>query len=122
MSVDECNFKPYDKVLVKNKSGNWRADFFSHVVNGHQAMTVSNLIVNFDKIISFKDNELLLGTPKDVSFSFKFGDKVMVRDNDEDAWIAAIFNRYSQKRMYPFNVYVENCKDHSYRYCKHADW
>lgn len=62
---DISNFKPFDKVLVRdNDRGKWRASIFSyHIIKGRQTRYPFCCIGNsFSQCIPFDGNEHLLGT------------------------------------------------------------
>ena len=61
---DIANFKPFDKVLVRdNDRGKWRPSIFSYHIKGRQTCYPFCCIGNsFSQCIPFEGNEHLLGT------------------------------------------------------------
>lgn len=57
-----CNFKPFDKVLVRYDDQHvWQIDFFSHYVRGVEC-PYKCLTRDFNRCIPYDGNERLLGT------------------------------------------------------------
>lgn len=57
-----CNFKPFDKVLVRYDDQHvWQIDFFSHYVRGVEC-PYKCLTRDFNQCIPYEGNEHLLGT------------------------------------------------------------
>lgn len=58
-------FKPFDKVLVRDGNNRWKIDFYSHFdneCNGHHTMCYSLYKVPHNEILPYEGNEHLLGT------------------------------------------------------------
>ena len=61
----ECEFKPFDKVLVRDYYGSkWRANFFSHMT-GEESLPFSCGGFEWRYCIPYEGNEHLLGTSND---------------------------------------------------------
>ena len=120
-------FKPFDKVLVRQfPSHHWIADIFSHICkkNDECYMCIGGA---WNECISYKGNEHLIGTTSNPSLQkeFKFGDKVVVRNNEEGEWERATFVRLHDYRdsSFPFLVIIEGKNDTEYcSFCHHANW
>jgi hypothetical protein len=59
---DEPQFKPFDKVLVRdNNEGNWQCDFFSHIQDDEEFIyvTIGDM---WKQCIPYEGNEHLVGT------------------------------------------------------------
>ena len=60
---DTPNFKPYDKVLVRDKIfENWRCDFFSHYEKEKKYLPYRCVGNNYTYCIPYEGNEHLVGT------------------------------------------------------------
>lgn len=61
---DEPQFKPFDKVLVRDENDQlWRANIFSHVLDG-SSFPYACAISTFRQCIPYEGNEDLVGTTK----------------------------------------------------------
>lgn len=116
-----CNFKPFDKVLVRYDDQHvWQIDFFSHYVRGVEC-PYKCLTRDFNQCIPYEGNEHLLGTTDaPVSFCssketeevndnygyeanlFKEGDVVLVRGDKFCKWRVDEFVEYKEGNKYPF--------------------
>ena len=65
----ECPFKPFDKVLVRNnKAQEWKADFFSHIIQGH----IKCIEFFYNQCIPYnKETQHLVGTNQDCPDKYK---------------------------------------------------
>lgn len=57
---EECELKPFDKVLVRNNNAFWSADIFGEYIPNKGYMCTSKFI--WEDCIPYKGNEKLLGT------------------------------------------------------------
>ena len=65
MDLKECQFKPFEKVLVRDSyEDEWRASFFSNIREGYSKYVTTGLVWKF--CIPYKGNEHLLGTTNNV--------------------------------------------------------
>lgn len=63
-SDNELQFKPFDKVLVRDENYQaWRANIFSHVLDG-SSFPYACATTNFRQCIPYEGNEELVGTTK----------------------------------------------------------
>lgn len=68
MENNHKQFKPFDKVLVKDSNGKWKIDLYSHFENesnGHHTLSYSIYRVLNKEIIPYEGNEYLVGTYND---------------------------------------------------------
>ena len=65
MDLKECQFKPFEKVLVRDSyEDEWRASFFSNIREGYSKYVTTGLVWKF--CIPYEGNEHLLGTTNNV--------------------------------------------------------
>ena len=65
MDLKEHQFKPFEKVLVRDSyEDKWRASFFSHIREGYAKYVTTDLVWKF--CIPYEGNEHLLGTTNNV--------------------------------------------------------
>ena len=65
MDLKEHQFKPFEKVLVRDSyEDEWRASFFSHIREGYAKYVTTGLVWKF--CIPYEGNEHLLGTTNNV--------------------------------------------------------
>lgn len=57
---EECELKPFDKVLVRNNNAFWSADIFGEYIPNKGYMCTSKFI--WDECVPYEGNEKLLGT------------------------------------------------------------
>lgn len=123
----ECQFKPFDRVLVRDcDDGVWNAGEYSHF-DGENHMVMGQ---GWSQCIPYEGNEHLVGTDKNPEEleTFAFGDHVVVRDWDNQIWEPAVF-----LRMTSFSSPQEDGQKQGYRcitpkdpgvwkQCRKADW
>lgn len=64
---NNCNFKPFDKVLVRYDNQHvWQIDFFSHYVRGVEC-PYKCLTRDFNQCIPYNGNEHLIDTTNEPS-------------------------------------------------------
>ena len=69
MDLKEYQFKPFEKVLVRDSyEDEWRASFFSHIRKGLSRYVTTGLVWKF--CIPYEGNENLLGTTNNVGTKY----------------------------------------------------
>lgn len=82
-------FKPYDKILVRDGKGIWQIDFYSHWSDEcEQHVTLAygdGLKIDDKDILPFKGNEYLVGTndEPEEEIELKVGEWIVLFDKDE---------------------------------------
>lgn len=131
-----CNFKPFDKVLVRYDDQHvWQIDFFSHYVRGVEC-PYKCLTRDFNQCIPYNGNEHLIDTTNEPSLPthsqtqtkenkmeedcdnygypveyFKRNDVVLCRDGEDGVWEINSFVAKGDLR-YPFQ-----CEFCGWKYC-----
>lgn len=129
------NFKPFDKVLVRDKNKDvWRADFFEKCENSTSGVFYQGMTTFWRQCIPYEGNEHLLGTtdspqeecPKEevekqdevnnnygypVEY-FKQKDLVLCRDGEGKHWDIDVFLYNVDSASYPFR-----CNNNVWREC-----
>lgn len=61
--LPECDFKPFDKVLVRNSDNDiWRPAFFSRVIYGDKPYTTIGNVGKYTMCVAYEGNEELVFT------------------------------------------------------------
>lgn len=133
---NNCNFKPFDKVLVRYDDQHvWQIDFFSHYVRGVEC-PYKCLTRDFNQCIPYNGNEHLIDTTSEPSLPtqsqtqtkenkmeedcdnygypveyFKKNDVVLCRDAEDGVWEINSFVAKGDLR-YPFQ-----CEFCGWKYC-----
>lgn len=133
---NNCNFKPFDKVLVRyDNQHEWQIDFFSHYVHGVEC-PYKCLTRDFNQCIPYNGNEHLIDTTNEPSLPtqsqtqikenkmeedcdnygypveyFKKNDVVLCRDAEDGVWEINSFVAKGDLR-YPFQ-----CEFCGWKYC-----
>ena len=83
-------FKPFDKVLVRNSFGNWYPNLYSHY-NCFSHKTITDHYYKDKDIIPYEGNEHLLGTNKEPEerITLKKGERIICSDS-----ISKLLNGY----------------------------
>jgi hypothetical protein len=142
-----CNFKPFDKVLVRYDDQHvWQIDFFSHYVRGVEC-PYKCLTRDFNQCIPYNGNEHLIDTTNEPSLPtqsqtqtkenkmeedcdnygypveyFKRNDVVLCRDAEDEEWTykhvaERIFNRLTEM---PWNEALDTIQVAERVFCKLA--
>lgn len=78
----------------------------------YTALTTTDALTKYHKLVlTDYEQELLNAKGQDVC-PFKKGDRVLVRDEDEDAWVFETFDSYEGGNKYPYD-----CEFDCYRQC-----
>lgn len=79
---------------------------------GYTALTTTDALTKYYKLVlTDYEQELLNAKGQDVC-PFRKGDRVLVRDEDEDAWIFETFDSYEGGNEYPYD-----CKEDVHKQC-----
>lgn len=98
-------FKPFDKVLVRNSFGSWYPDLYSHY-NGSSHKTITDHYCNDKDILPYEGNEHLLGTNEEPEeeITLKKGERIVVSDNIyallNGLGVVEIFDKIKCKSIY----------------------
>lgn len=126
--MSEVTFEPFQRVLVRNyDTQHWVAAFYSS--NDSDAPEFPYRITGgttFKQCIPYNDEtKHLLGTtdsPAPPEPEFKWGDKVEVRDKEEENWKQAIYLD-TIEADYSYRALCRGSEvSYCYKYCRHADW
>ena len=116
----KTDFKPFDRVLVRNESGIWCCSLYSHkpAIDGHT-------LLNGDfsqECLPYEGNEHLLGTDDSLQEPelFEFGDHVEVRDTGHP-WVKAIYLWKAGVAGY-YRCAIEDGEISDWEQCRKADW
>lgn len=81
---NNCNFKPFDKVLVRYDNQHvWQIDFFSHYVRGVEC-PYKCLTRDFNQCIPYNGNEHLIDTTNEPSMPTHSQTQTMWKPKDEE--------------------------------------
>lgn len=124
--MSEVTFEPFQKVLVRDSNQDrWLPDIF-RIFDNCNTHPYYCLHSNYRQCIPYNDEiKHLLGTtdsPTPPEPEFKWGDKVEVRDKEEEDWKQAIYLD-TIEADYPYRAICRNSAVwYCYKYCRHADW
>lgn len=75
-------------------------------------LTTADSLTKYDKLILTDYEQELLAEQEKKKCPFKKGDRVLVRDQDDEMWVLHIFNRYLADDYYKYK-----CDDDAYKQC-----
>lgn len=78
----------------------------------YTALTTTDVLTKYYKLVLTDYEQELLNAKGQGVCPFRKGDRVLVRDEDEDAWIFETFDRYEGGTEYPYD-----CKEDCYKQC-----
>ena len=79
MEKEHKQFKPYERVLVRDAYGKWRCDIYSHYDKNENSHWVIGLGWTLDvDILPYEGNEHLLGNSDEPEEEIKIGDEYMI--------------------------------------------
>jgi len=101
-------FKPFDKVLVRDEDEQyWDIGFFKEYNRDLHYITMNG---SWKQCIAYEGNESLFKTVEEImdeKEQFKFGDHVAVRDSSSGEWRPARFVCLDKVDAYPYIVLIK---------------